>query len=128
MTIAPAFVADTMCQGMYYPEEFVNMEIEILRTLSWRLNGPTPLDFIQHFICLLPLATDNAVVKMVVKDANKMVEFVMTDYNTVMESYWSIALASIQLSIAQNMESVRSFGLIDVQAWMSTISHAMTDA
>ncbi|KAL3775434.1 hypothetical protein HJC23_010138 [Cyclotella cryptica] len=58
MKISPDFVAETLCEQMYHPEEVIEMEIEVLRTLQWKLNGPTPQDFIQCFIELLSSSDD----------------------------------------------------------------------
>lgn len=127
MKIVPAFVAETICEGMYYPEEFVDMEIEILRTLGWRLNGPTPQDFIPHFVSLLPSSTDDAVVEMLVKEANQTADLAMRDYDTAIGSYSLIALTSILMSFSRNVGSVEGFGSIDVNGWMDIISRVMND-
>ena len=42
------------CKEMYNIEEINQMEFQVLNTLSWRLNGPTPQDFIHCFMELLP--------------------------------------------------------------------------
>jgi hypothetical protein len=128
MEITPAFVAEKICAEMYHPEEFVNMEIEILRTLSWRLNGPTPQEFVQQFVRLLPPSTDCEVLKKLVKEANQRAETAMENYDTAMEPYSIIALTALLLSIRRNAESIESFRSIDVDAWMSTVSHIMNDA
>jgi hypothetical protein len=123
MEISPAFAAEKICAEMYHPEEFVNMEIEILRTLSWRLNGPTPQEFIRQLVRLLPPSTDDEVLEKLVKEADQRAETAMTDYDTVMEPYSIIALTALLLSIRRNAESIESLRSIDVDAWMSTVSN-----
>jgi hypothetical protein len=122
MNITPTFAAETMCDGMYFPEEFVNLEIEILRALSWRLNGPTPQDFIQHFIELMPASADENAVNMLVKVANGNAEIAMTDYDVAMESYSCIALASIAAAL-------RTVGpMFESREWMNRVAFVMSDA
>lgn len=114
-----------MCEGMYYPEELVNLEIEVLRALSWRLNGPTPQDFIQQFVQLMPPSADKNVVKKLVEQANRNVELAMNDYDLAIESYSTIALASIAAAI----RTVGSeMGPGDVNDWMDSITFVMSGA
>lgn len=48
------FVSSVVCKNMYQAEEINTMEIEILRTLSWKLSGPTAHDFIDYFLEATP--------------------------------------------------------------------------
>ena len=48
------FVASAITKGTYGKEEIVSMEFEILKALEWRLNGPTPHEFIDRFLELIP--------------------------------------------------------------------------
>jgi hypothetical protein len=95
MEISPAFVAEKICAEMYHPYGFVDMEIEILRTLSWRLNGHTPQDFIRQLVRLLPPSTDDEVLEKLVKEADQRAETAMTDYDTALEPYSIIALTAL---------------------------------
>eukprot|EP00804_Cyclotella_cryptica_P009777 CCRYP_013230-RA/>CCRYP_013230-RA protein AED:0.16 eAED:0.00 QI:0/0/0/1/0/0/2/0/214 len=49
------FVSSVLCDGLYDTREIGLMEIEVLKALEWRLNGPIPHDFIDKFLHLLPL-------------------------------------------------------------------------
>jgi hypothetical protein len=44
--ISLSFMANTLCRGLYTETEIEVMEMDILRTLAWKLNGPCPHDFI----------------------------------------------------------------------------------
>jgi hypothetical protein len=44
------FVSNTICRDMYCADEIIQMELEILQSLQWRLNGPLPHDFINSFL------------------------------------------------------------------------------
>ena len=85
-----------MCEGIYWPTELVEMEVEILRTLGWRLNGPTPYDFIHHFFELLPPSADKQAVKMLTERAVRNSEDAMTEYSVALEPSSHIAVASIE--------------------------------
>ena len=124
--VEPTFVSEWICEDMYCPEEFVEMEIEILRALGWRLNGPTPCDFIQYFVELLPPTADKQAVNMLVKKAVKNSEDVMVDYSVALEPSSCIALASIE---ALNMTEVSSafYGQLDITGWMALLARVMND-
>jgi hypothetical protein len=120
MEVTPAFVAETMCDNRYHPKELIDMEVEILGTLSWRLNGPTPQDFIQHFVELLPPCTNEKVVNMISKEACKNAEMAMMNYSMAMKPYSCIALASITATV-QNQGPQMGCDFITVNQWMSAV-------
>ena len=41
-----------LSRGCYTTAEIATMEIEILEALRWRVAGPTPLEFVQHFLAV----------------------------------------------------------------------------
>ena len=41
-----------LSRGCYTTAEIATMEIDILEALDWRVNGPTPLEFVQHFLAV----------------------------------------------------------------------------
>jgi len=55
MQVDSDFVSETICQKMYCEEEITKMEGDILKALGWRLNGPSPHEFIGGLIELLPV-------------------------------------------------------------------------
>lgn len=55
MQVDSDFVSETICQKMYCEEEITKMEGDILKALGWRLNGPSPHEFIAGLIELLPV-------------------------------------------------------------------------
>ncbi|EED95571.1 predicted protein [Thalassiosira pseudonana CCMP1335] len=67
-----AFVSDILCQSMYTSQELYEMEIEILRALDWRLNGPTPHDFIHRFLELLPSIHSIDVVEEIMSHSERL--------------------------------------------------------
>ncbi|KAL3773379.1 hypothetical protein ACHAWO_004948 [Cyclotella atomus] len=123
MGIEPKFVAEAMCEGMYLPEEIIALEIDILRTLGWRLNGPTASDFIKHFIELLPTGFDEEVASSLHDLACEKVKMGLLDYRLSLELPSHLALASIS-SLFQdiNDEEQEKLGL---SSWISRISCLM---
>ena len=97
------------------------MEIEILRTLGWRLNGPTPCDFIHRFLELLPLSADMEAVKILTAKAVKNSEDVMMDYSLAMERPSHIALAAIQASTRTDKTSSLYEKMILLGGWFARI-------
>jgi hypothetical protein len=97
LEVKTTFVAEYICGGMYDPEELVQMGLEILRTLEWRLNGPTPCDFIRYFVEILPTVVDRQATKILLADkAIKISEDFMADYSVALRPYSCIALACIE--------------------------------
>jgi hypothetical protein len=52
--VEPDFVSKFICTDMYDAEQINKMELEILQALEWRVNGPTPHDFIDSFLEIIP--------------------------------------------------------------------------
>jgi hypothetical protein len=42
------FVSNVVCGNMYDASELIAMELRVLQALGWKLNGPTPHDFIDY--------------------------------------------------------------------------------
>lgn len=123
MEVKPYFVAETMCEGMYISEEIIGMELEILRTLGWLLNGPTSKDFIEHFMELLPIDADDTVASSLYEAAIKKTEVSLLDYQLALECPSSLALASIA-SLLRDMSSEES-NAICASSWMGRIGFVM---
>lgn len=50
-------VMSKLSRGDYSTEDFLRAELELLRVLEWRLNGPTSTDFVHRLFSLLPACT-----------------------------------------------------------------------
>lgn len=110
-----------MCEGMYYPEELIDMEVEVLRALGFRLNGPCPQDYIEHFIELLPPSTDETIIKVFHKEATKNAEAAMMDYNMALKPPSSIALSSFATFVkASGFDTLTQ---IDITGWLNCIEY-----
>lgn len=123
MEVDPNFVAESMCQDMYLAEEIIAMEIEILRTLGWHLNGPTAIDFIQSFMKLLPTGHDEEAASSFFDAATKKVEASLLDYSLALELPSSLALASVASLI--NALDFEVHQALCASAWMARVGFVM---
>ena len=123
MEVKPKFVAETMCEDMYSPSEITNMELQILRTLGWYLNGPTPRDFLEHFMELLPTDANKETASDFLKAAIVKAEKSALDYELALEAPSSLALASIT-SLMNNLDPKKQSDLGAVD-WMGRIGFVM---
>ena len=123
MEVDPKFVAESMCQDMYLPEEITAMEIEILRTLGWHLNGPTAIDFIQSFMELLPPDHDKEAASRLYDAAIKNVEASLLDYSLALELPSCLALASMASLI--NALDVDTHQALCASTWMAHVGFVM---
>ena len=66
-----------LCKGYYAENDILTSEEDILFALDFRLATPTPLEFIRHYIHLLPSETIDK--KAFLKACEKRVEYTSTD-------------------------------------------------
>eukprot|EP00804_Cyclotella_cryptica_P005512 CCRYP_003039-RA/>CCRYP_003039-RA protein AED:0.09 eAED:-0.01 QI:0/1/0/1/1/1/2/0/310 len=118
------FINEYLCKGMYHLHEITQMEIEILRTLSWRLNGPTAIDFIQCFMELLPSTIEPAVAMSLTEISKANAENAMLNYMSVLQAPSIIALASIASSL--ELLSLPLSYLVDIRSWMMQCTTSVT--
>jgi len=80
--------------------EIIGMEKEILYALSWRLCPPTAYDFLELLLYLLPTASSSNLNRSIQKSllrklARKYIKYSILHYSFSLESFSSIAIASI---------------------------------
>jgi len=66
-----------LCKGYYAESDIIDSEEDILFALDFRLTTPTPMEFIRHYIHLLPSETIDK--KNLLKECEKRVEYTSTD-------------------------------------------------
>jgi len=98
MKVESEFVSKVLCHGLYEEEEILNMEMKVLKGLSWRLNGPSAIDFVHAFSQLLP-NQDDFKMKALIKTAEVQVELAMMDYSLALQQPSSVAYSSILIAI-----------------------------
>jgi len=65
-----------LCKGYYAKEDILQSEEDILFALDFRLTTPTPMEFIRHYIHLLP---SDIIDNKLLKECEKRVEYTSTD-------------------------------------------------
>jgi hypothetical protein len=84
-----------LSRGCYNEVEIAEMECDILKALGWRVMGPTPLSFVQHFLALLPSNIHATVATAVMDYARFQTELAVSDYSFVVCPYSHIAIAAV---------------------------------
>jgi Cyclin, N-terminal domain/Cyclin, C-terminal domain len=102
-----------LSRGCYNEMEITKMEQSILDALNWRIQGPTVLSFVQHFLALLPDTVHPAVATAVMDYARFQTELATPDYNLVSCPHSHVALAAILNAVEgmdRSMLSLRAQG------------------
>lgn len=84
-----------LSRGCYTEMEFVDMEQTMLTSLKWRVNGPTPLGFVQTFMALLPDAVHPTVAGVIMDYARYQTELAVSDHSFVAVLPSDLALAAV---------------------------------
>uniref|UniRef100_A0A7S1ZC80 Cyclin C-terminal domain-containing protein n=1 Tax=Trieres chinensis TaxID=1514140 RepID=A0A7S1ZC80_TRICV len=91
-----------LSRGAYNAEDYVDMESNILEALNWRLSCPTAMDFIRHFLHLLPSGDlDFSTATAIMKVAQRTSEQAVLDYNLVWTKPSSIAVSAIIIAVSE---------------------------
>jgi hypothetical protein len=86
----------TLSRGAYTAEEFIKMEMDILLSLQWRLNGPTALSFIENLLTLLPTSSTSSNARQIVSDLSRyQTEIAVGSFFFVTHKSSTVAVASI---------------------------------
>lgn len=108
--VIDASLLAAISQGCYAESDIVAMEEEILRALSWRMNGPIVYDFISHLMAFLPKSAysrvDNEVATVLLDFSKYQAEIAVCDYDLSLMKSGDVALAALLNSIEGIDESV----------------------
>ena len=88
------FVSNVITKNSYDAEELDDMELDILYSLDWKLNGPTPHDFIDFFLDVMP-GVNETCLEVLKKLSKALVEATIMSYDTVLHYPSEIAFASL---------------------------------
>ncbi|KAL3772359.1 hypothetical protein ACHAW5_010361 [Stephanodiscus triporus] len=121
MQIDSHFVSDVICRDQYDEVEINATEMEVLRALSWRLNGPSPHEFVNGLIALMPPSPDGTMTTSLAAASRVHVEAALLDNGCVGKPASSLAQAAI-LAAVRESNVVDALHPIDVLTWMSGIS------
>ena len=85
--------------GSCTEQDFKQMDMDLLSSLSWRLNGLTYITFHDHYIVLLPLDIDHIPIDAVLESACYEIEMSLNDYALVGIPPSKVAVVAIIQSI-----------------------------
>ena len=126
------FVAKVVCHELYTKDELDDMEMEVLNALSWRLNGPSPHEFIDALVGLLPPSPedgsedDNASLSLLLsKHSKRQVDDAVLEYDLALQSSLALAYAAILTSLKTSSDLMDCFCPMDLINWMSNIESIM---
>jgi hypothetical protein len=93
-----------LSRGCYNEMEFVEMEETMLTALDFRVNGPTPLGFVQYFMALIPPTIHSSVASLIMDYARYQTELAVSDQSFVAIKPSEIALAAF-LNALEGMDT-----------------------
>ena len=93
-------LVSNLSHGAYTIEQVEAMESAILQAIQWRVNTPTALAFVRHYLDLLPNKLMDKATKAAAYDlAINQTEFAVRDYKFVTEKASAVAYASLMNSL-----------------------------
>lgn len=92
-----------LSRGCYKEMEFVEMEQLMLTAIKWRVNGPTCLAFVAHFLALLPSAVHPDVAEAIMDYARFQTEVAVAEQSLVCIKPSEVALAAV-LNAVEGMD------------------------
>mmetsp|Transcript_1407 Transcript_1407/g.3250 ORF Transcript_1407/g.3250 Transcript_1407/m.3250 type:complete len:357 (+) Transcript_1407:57-1127(+) len=119
LSVAPEFICETICQGLYSQREIVAIEQDVLCALQWRLSGASPHEFIEGLCELLPAECSSSAKRTIVKVAKSNSEKLMGNYRLALQRPSRIAYAAL-VSAAEKI-SPRAFDPLDQMEWIEEI-------
>lgn len=84
-----------LSKGAFSPERFNQMEVDILFTLKWRLNGPTAMSFLEHYLSPFPSDIQGYDKNDIFQLAQYYIEVSAMDYSLVTQNPSNVAIAAI---------------------------------
>lgn len=106
--VLDANLTSKLSRGLHSPEEITTMEFDILVALNWKVNGPTPLQFVNYILELLPPSA-KSIAPALYAHSHFQTELAAGDYAFVPNLRQStIALASIlnSLGVVEQDDSI----------------------
>lgn len=117
-----------LSRGLHTAEEIATLEYEILIALRWKLNGPTPLQFINYILELLPDSARQAAL-VLYKHSHFQAELAAGDYAYVPYLRQStIAVASILNSLGGIQGTIHFHECSQIMLKISSVFHLDLDS
>ena len=93
-------VISSLTQGLVTSDNIIACEKIILTTLRWRMNGPTPHQYINYILKLLPSSsTDQELVSKLCESSHSWIETAIKDYACIPLRSSTVALSALLNSL-----------------------------
>ena len=97
-------MCSTLSRGVHSIDDIIACEKNILKGLQWRMNGPTPHQFVHHMLQLLPdedkdTSSSRSVASKVYADSQSEIEIAVEDHACVSLRSSTIAVAALLNSL-----------------------------
>ncbi|KAL3788896.1 hypothetical protein HJC23_002650 [Cyclotella cryptica] len=119
------FVSSVVCSNQYEAEEIIEMEKQVLEALQWRVNGPTPHDFIDCFIEVIQ-PMERIHIDFLTRFSKALAEFSVTRYSIALQAPSAIAFASV-LCALQYLDSMSSIDNLSFRHQLEMVSGMNAD-
>jgi hypothetical protein len=123
--VEPDFVSNVMCNEMYDAEQINKMELAILQALEWRVNGPTPHDFIDGFLAIVPWIKAPHL-DFLTRVSKAIAELAVSRYSVALHQPSAIAFVSIYCALqtleAATFTSIDSVSIVNYLQIVSGLS------
>ena len=122
------FVADAVCRGQYSASEANDAEAEVLRALGWRLNGPSPQEFVDALVRLMPRSGAGGgmeeAASSLARASRLLVEgAVLERCGSAFATPSSLARVAVLTALRETNIVEEMLHPLDVLTWMSGIGH-----
>ena len=114
------FVASVITKDAYSEEEISRMEMEILQALEWRLNGPTPHEFIDRYLDAIP-GIEASHFDLLNRFSKTVAEVATTTYSFALHYPSVIAFGAICCAL-EYMESIFAINSFAIQHALQMVS------
>lgn len=88
-----------LSRGCYTEMEFVHMEQTMLQAIKWRVNGPTSLAFVAHFMAFLPSSVHADVAESIMEYARFQTELAVAEQDLISVRPSYIGLAALMNAV-----------------------------
>lgn len=92
-------VFSNLSRDAFVAEDLTSMELKILQTLQWRINGPTPFDLLQYITLVLPCFSKSRLSETdlvnIVELSSFQLDLSVGDYYFMTEKRSTIAIAAL---------------------------------
>jgi hypothetical protein len=117
-SMEPSLVVQ-LSKGAFTEKQVTDMELEILNAIQWRMNPPTALSFINHFLALLPETMMSPSDRVTMYEFAKFqTELAVLEYSLVGVDASTVALAAV-LNAIETLSCAKS---TDIMTMLTKIS------